>query len=379
MSAVFFLRRAYSSKSSLNSTYNVIFKEKDLKKVVETFKKHTQNSQMRKKTSFYEYTVTRLADSQSFNLIEEILEDQKQYKDITDEGFTVRLISLYGKSKMFDHAHKLFDEMPQLNCKRTTLSFNALLSACVNSKNFDKVDGFFRELPDKLSIKPDNVSYNNLIKAYCEMGSLDSATLMFDEMQKNGLKPDLITFNILLDGFYKKGNFLGGEKFWVLMEKYGLVPDSLSYDARLNGFVTENMIQEAVNLVQEMKSKDMKIHGSTYNILFKGLCSDGKNIDEAKKWAEEVLKTKGLIMPNQMLSTLIRFFCDNNDFRFASRLSKSLLHRNYRLKECELLQGVVNGLVKQKNMKDAEILVRLGKDSKLSCYHKLKMPKFEQK
>ncbi|XP_021719450.1 pentatricopeptide repeat-containing protein At3g13160, mitochondrial-like [Chenopodium quinoa] len=155
------------------------------------------------------------ANTKSFSLIEEILEDQKQYKDITDEGFTVRFICLYGKAGMFDHAHKLFDEMPELNCKRTVLSYNALLGTCVNSKNFDKVDGFFRELPGKLSIKPDVVSYNTVIKAFCEMGSLDSALSLLDEMEKEGLRPNLITFNILLDAFYRKLRFLDGDKLWV--------------------------------------------------------------------------------------------------------------------------------------------------------------------
>ena len=102
-----------------------------------------------------------------------------------------RTTSLYGKSGMFDHAHRLFDEMPELNCQRTVLSYNALLGACVSSKNFDKVDGFLREFPGKLSIKPNVVSYNTMIKAFCEMGSFDSAFSLLDKMEKEGLKPYL--------------------------------------------------------------------------------------------------------------------------------------------------------------------------------------------
>lgn len=375
------LRRAYSSSSAaaaaLNAVYEVIFKESDLKLVVETFKKHTQNPRFRNKSSFYEHTVQRLAKTRSFNLIEEILEDQKQYNDITEEGFTVRLISLYGKSGMFDHAHKLFDEMPQLNCKRTVMSFNALLKACVSSKKFDKIDGFFRELPGKLSIKPDVVSYNTLIKGLCEMGCLDSALLMLDEMENEGLKPDLFSFNILLDAFYKKKRFLDGEKIWGSMGKYNLVPDFISYNAKLLGFVLEEKIQDAVELIQEMKSQDVKLDVTTYNILFKGLCSDEKFIGEAKTWYDEMMKTK--CPPNrQTFATLLRFACNNEDFHFASRLCRGLLYRHCRLNEGGMLQKVVDGLVKQSNIKDAEILVRLGKDSRHSCYHNVKMPKFEK-
>ncbi|KAL2931191.1 hypothetical protein RDABS01_036601 [Bienertia sinuspersici] len=369
------LRRAYSSSAPLQSAYNIIYKQTNVNKIVQTFKKLTQTSNFRRKTSFYEHTVQRLANAKSFNLIEEILEDQKKYDDITDEGFAVRLISLYGKAGMFDHAHKLFDEMPELKCKRTVMSFNALLGACVSSKKFDKVDEFFRELPGKLSIKRDVVSYNNMIKALCTVGSFDSAVLLLDEMVKEGLKPELITFNILLDAFYKKKGFLDGEKLWVLMEKYDVVPDIRSYNARLYGLVSEKKIQEAVDLVQEMVSKGMQLDGFTYNILFDGLCRDGKHMEEVKRWYNEMMKTK--CPPTRLtFATLLTFACDNNDFNFASRLCRALLYRRLRLNRVSL-QKVVDGLVKQSNIKEAETLVRLGKGSEHSCYHNLKMPRLD--
>lgn len=371
------LRRAYSTSAALSSVTKVIYQEQDLQKVVETFKKYTQNSSFRKKASFYEHTVQRLANNKSFTLIEEILEEQKKYKDITDEGFTVRLITLYGKSGMFDHAHKLFDEMPELNCKRTVLSFNALLGACVSSKNYDKVDGLFRELPGKLSIQPNVVSYNTVIKAFCEIGSLDSAVLMLDEMEKEGLRPDLISFNILLDAFYKKDRFLDGEKLWGVMEKHNVVPDIISYNSRLHGLVSENRIQEAVDFVQEVMSKGLKLDMYTYSILFKGLCSDGKNIEQVKRWFDEMMKAKYCAPDRLMFAALLRYACDNNDFDFASRLCRALFYRRCRLNEGGLVQRAVDGLVKQSNIKEAELLVRLGKGSTYSCYHNLKMPHFK--
>ncbi|GFY88974.1 hypothetical protein Acr_06g0009140 [Actinidia rufa] len=42
--------------------------------------------------------VRRLAAAQKLSDIEDIIEHQKKYPDITNEGFAVRLICLYGKS-----------------------------------------------------------------------------------------------------------------------------------------------------------------------------------------------------------------------------------------------------------------------------------------
>lgn len=66
---------------------------------------------------------------------------------------------------MFDEAQKLFDEMPRLNYERTVLSFNALLGACINSKNFDKFSELFKELREKLLLQLNTGSYNKVVKA----------------------------------------------------------------------------------------------------------------------------------------------------------------------------------------------------------------------
>jgi pentatricopeptide repeat protein len=113
------------------------------------------------------------------------------------------------------------NEMPDQNCRIRVLSLNALLG--VNSKKFDFVDGLFKELPKKLSIEPDLISYNTVIKAFCQMGSFDSAVLLLDEMENKGLEPNLFTFNTLLNGLYGKGRVSDGEKIWELMLKKNVV------------------------------------------------------------------------------------------------------------------------------------------------------------
>ncbi|KAF5728623.1 pentatricopeptide repeat-containing protein [Tripterygium wilfordii] len=83
-------------------------------------------------------------------------------------------------------------------------------------KEFDKVDRLFKDLPKELSIEPDLVSYNTVIKAFSEMGSLESGVSMVQEMEKKGFKADLITFNTLLSGSYRSGRFEEGEGIGLL-------------------------------------------------------------------------------------------------------------------------------------------------------------------
>lgn len=364
-------RRAFPSSASPTSISRVIGKEPDLRRVVDAFKEYSEDKKFRQKTTYYEHIVKRLADAKRFQWIEEILEKQKDYPEITGEGFVVRIILLYGKAGMFDHAHKVFDEMPHLPCNRTVKSFNALLGACVSSRKFDKIDGLFHELPVKLSVEPDTVSYNTLIKAFREMGSLDSAILIFHEMVKERLNPSLITFNTLLDGLYKKYRFLDGEKMWDLMEEYNVVPDVTSYNMKLHGLVSNKKVHEAVDLVAEMKSKGLKPDVFTYNTLFKGFCNIEKNLEEAERWYSDMKKAK--CVPNRLtFATLLRFACDKGDFLFASQLCTAMIYYQRELNNGPLLQKVVDGLVKQSNIEEAETLLQLFQRSKL------KMPQENQ-
>ncbi|KAK8663277.1 hypothetical protein V6N13_083100 [Hibiscus sabdariffa] len=92
------------------------------------------------------------------------------------------------------------------------------LDASNGSKKSSKIKRSTKTFPKKkLSIEPDLVSYNTVIKVFCDTGSLDSARLMLDEMEKKGVWLAVITFNTLLYNFCKNGRVDDGEKIWGKM------------------------------------------------------------------------------------------------------------------------------------------------------------------
>ncbi|XP_057962061.1 small ribosomal subunit protein mS78 (rPPR3a)-like [Malania oleifera] len=375
------LRRTFSTSVSktpettdfitIKSRSQSLFKERNLKRLVQKFKESSEIDRFRTKTGVYEETVRRLASAKRFKWIKEILEDQKKYSDISREGFAVRLITLYGKSGMFDEASKTFDEMPERKCERTVKSLNALLGACVNSKMFDKLEEIFRELPSKLSVSPDVFSYNIIIKGYCDMGSLDLALSMLDEMEKNGVTPDLITFNTLLNEFCGKGQRLAdAEKIWARMEAKNVVPDVRSYNAKLVGLASEKKMSEAVRLIEEMESMGIKADVFSFNALIKGFCNDEK-MEEAKKWFDK-MEASDCAPDKTTYATLVPAVCEKGDFSLALELCEKIFKRR-RLVDVAVLQRVVDGLVKDSKIEEAKKLVELGKKNNYHRYN-LKMP-----
>ncbi|XP_010241042.1 PREDICTED: pentatricopeptide repeat-containing protein At3g13160, mitochondrial-like [Nelumbo nucifera] len=358
-----------STATTFKTTVDGLFHERDLKKLVEKFKSCSDNYRFRCKHRIYETTVRRLAGAKKFSWVEEILEHQKKYADISKEGFAVRLISLYGQSGMSEHACRMFDQLPELKCTRTVKSFNALLSACADSRNFDKVDQIFRELPSRLSITPDLFSYNIMVRALCDRGSLDSALSFLDEMEKNGVSPNLITFNTLLNAFYGDNRFSDGEEIWARMEKSNCIPDVQSFNAKMRGLVLLGKTSEAVKLFDELKTRGVKPDIFSFNALIKGFCNEG-NLEEAKKIYSELEKND--CTPNRpTYETLVPCLCEKEDFGLAFKLCKESLNR-CRV-DAGLLQVVVDGLVKESKVEDAKKLVELGR-SKSYSRSSLKMP-----
>ncbi|VVA97461.1 unnamed protein product [Arabis nemorensis] len=359
-------RRLFSAVSAASaatserrpSLINLVNEESDPKYITEKFKKACQAEWFRKNIAVYERTVRRLAAAKKFEWIEEILEEQNKYPNMSKEGFVARIISLYGRAGMFENAQKVFDEMPERNCKRTVLSFNSLLNACVNSKKFDLVEGIFKELPGKLSIEPDIASYNTLIKGLCGKGSLSEAVALIDEIENKGLKPDHITYNVLLHGSYKKGDFKQGEEIWARMLENNVTRDIRGYNARLSGLAMEMKSEEMVSLFDELKANGIKPDVFTFTAMIRGCVAEGK-VDEAKTWYKEVEKN-GCRPMKYIFSSLLPAMCKAGDLESAFELSKEIFSKRL-LVEQAILQEVVDELVKGSKQDEAEEIVELAK------------------
>ncbi|KAL3002545.1 hypothetical protein AAZX31_08G059900 [Glycine max] len=271
---------------------------------------------------------------------------------------------------MTKHARKVFDEMPQRNCSRTVLSLNALLAAYLHSRKYDIVGELFRDLPTQLSIKPDLVTYNTIIKAFCEKGSFDSALSVFQEIEEKGLSPDSITFNTLLDGLYSKGRFEEGEKVWEQMGVKNVAPGVRSYCSKLVGLAEVKKMGEAVVLFREMEKLGVKPDLFCINAVIKGFVNEG-NLDEAKKWFGEIAKFE-YDPDRNTYSIIVPFLCEKGDFKTAIDMCKEIFNNRCRV-DATLLQGVVDKLASEGMDTEAKEIVEIGKTNRY-CRYRLDLP-----
>ncbi|XP_057804859.1 pentatricopeptide repeat-containing protein At3g13160, mitochondrial-like [Salvia miltiorrhiza] len=325
--------------------------------VVEKFKKLSNSGGFRAQRAPFKAAVRRLSRAGHFSHVEDILQHQKKYESIKNEHFTARLIHLYGQAKMLDHALQLFDEMPKLNCPRTVFSFNTLLSACFPCRNFDKAIELFRELPAKLSIEPNAITYTSAMKAFCKTGSFDDAVSLLDEMAAKGVGPDAVTFSLLLGELYHSGRYLEGENAWNLMREKGVDPDVRCYNSRVQGMVSEKKMWEAVALVREMEQKGLRPNSYTYNVLIKGFVDEG-NVEEVKNWYAALQESSSAAPDIFTYLRLVPFALDCIGVDLALELCKNSAGLKKKL-PVAMVRRVSDELLKHSRVEDAKHLLHL--------------------
>ncbi|KAG0494566.1 hypothetical protein HPP92_005560 [Vanilla planifolia] len=257
-------------------------------------------------------------------------------------------ISLFGLAGLLDDAAEAFRSSPSL------FSLNALLFACILSNNHKQAGTFFRDIPVSYAIKPNIVTYNTVIKAFCESGGSRTFYSFLDEMVRKDVKPNLTTFSIALSGFYREELFSDVKKVLWLMKKNGRHAGLSIYNARIQSLCKLGRPEEAKELLREMRPRGMKPSWVTYDHLILGYCSVG-NLEEAKRLFKEMGR-KQLVPQSSCYFSLIYYLCRNGDFGSALEICRESMDQNW-VPQFSTMKMLVDGLVGTLQVKEARELV----------------------
>ncbi|KAF5958159.1 hypothetical protein HYC85_005384 [Camellia sinensis] len=299
-------------------------------------------------------TVKRLAKSGRFTDIETLLESHKNDPKITQEPYLSSLIRSYGVAGMFDHALKTFNQMDDFGTPRSTISFNALISACNQSKRFDLVPQLFDEIPLSHGFLPDKFSYGILVKSYCESNSPELAVDTLKRMEEKGIEITTVTFTTIFDCLYKNGKSEEAETIWNEMVMKGCLPDVAAYNVRI--MHTHNGDPEIVKaMIEEIINAGLKPDSISYNYLVNCYCKIGK-VDEAMKVYAR-LEEYGSNPNAATYRTLVYYLCRNEEFEKGYKVFKESV-KFHKIPDFNTLKLLVEGLMKKSKKKEAKGLCR---------------------
>uniref|UniRef100_J3MU59 Pentacotripeptide-repeat region of PRORP domain-containing protein n=1 Tax=Oryza brachyantha TaxID=4533 RepID=J3MU59_ORYBR len=349
---------APAAKGSAGVEPSVLMKikdERDPVRLYELVKVNAHNRLLIENRFAFEDAVSRLAGARRNDLVEEILEQHKALPQGRREGFMVRIIGLYGKARMPEHALRTFREMGLYGCPRTAKSLNATMKVLLRARLFDEVLQLF-EGSESYGVELDDISYNTVVKMMCDMGELRAAYRVMQEMEKAGVRPDVITYTTLMDAFYKSGQREIGDGLWNLMRLRGCMPTLASYNVRIQFLVYMRRGWQANALVRKMYASGIRPDEITYNLVIKGFFVIGEH--EMAKTVFAAMHGRGCKPNAKVYQTMVHYLCERREFDLAFRLCKDSMETNW-FPSVDTINQLLKGLMSISKDSNAREIMKL--------------------
>ncbi|GFY82991.1 pentatricopeptide repeat (PPR) superfamily protein [Actinidia rufa] len=165
------------------------------------------------------------------------------------------LIHFYGSCGKIGDAHKVFDEMTI----RTVVSWNSIVSACVeNSKFRDSVELFFR-MRD-CGFEPDEANYGDFAFGLCrgwelefgQVGSLSNlycASLVFERM----IIRNVWTWSAMILGLAQHGRAMEALELFKQMKNNGIKPNYVTFLGALCACSHAGLVEDGYRFFRDMQ------------------------------------------------------------------------------------------------------------------------------
>lgn len=131
---------------------------------------------------------------------------------------------------------------------------HTLVSGFEKKGDMDNVIKVIREMEGK-GVKLSVATYGVLIDGLVKMKEVDESFNMLKEMEKKGLKANIATWNAMID----RGRIKEGMEIMQQMKREGMDVDIVAYNALVTGFAKKREMENALNVVIEMKENGINI------------------------------------------------------------------------------------------------------------------------
>ncbi|KAK7386359.1 hypothetical protein VNO78_26544 [Psophocarpus tetragonolobus] len=220
------------------------------------------------------------------------------------------------KPKAFMH-HKNWDPILEPD----VVIYNAVLNACVPSKQWKGVSWVFKQLR-KSGLKPNGASYGLAMEVMLESGNYDLVHEFFGKMTRRGEVPKALTYKVLVRTFWKEGKVDEAVESIRDMERRGVVGTASVYYELACCLCYYGRWKDAVLEVDKIRSLP---HARPLEVTFTGMIKssmDGGHIDDCICIFEYM---KDHCTPNiGAINTMLKVYGQNDMFSKAKVLFEEI-------------------------------------------------------
>ncbi|KAG0263519.1 hypothetical protein BG011_008691 [Mortierella polycephala] len=187
-----------------------------------------------------------------------------------------------------DRAMKLFEQMAIEGIEPDVWTYNSLLAlyvhkllpvhdkvrwkgdtAAVTREQIEeyvpRIEKLLQQMKVK-GIKPDIVTYTNLIHQYVILRDVEQAEMLFHEMVKSGISPNAYAFNTLMNGFVQIEEMDKAVELFRRMPKYGVQPNATTFTTLIKGYANIKQLTLAANFATSLQHRSSKIPMDQYSL-----------------------------------------------------------------------------------------------------------------
>ncbi|GLT96352.1 hypothetical protein SLE2022_139780 [Rubroshorea leprosula] len=235
------------------------------------------------------------------------------------------MLYIAGESKNFWLVEELLEEMEEKSCNKDIKTWTILISQYGKAKLIGKALSMFEEMR-RYGIEPDAAAYKMIISSLCNAKKCELALEFFKEMVQKEIALDLTMCKRLLNCLARSGNSVSVHSVAEDMTRVFQIPEREVYDHVLRSFCISGRIKEALEIIRDLKNKELSLNPGYFEILVKGLCKADRITDALE--IVDIMKRRQLVT-SDVYGILISGYLRRNDLSKALDLFKSMKESGY--------------------------------------------------
>lgn len=236
------------------------------------------------------------------------------------------MLCIAGEAKEFGLVKKLVEEMDECGVQKDVNTWTILISHYGKAKKISEALLAFENM-QKCGCEPDAVSFRTVIRLLCISGKGDIAMEFYKDMVRKDIAlDDVRLYKMLMNCLAKSGDVEAVSLLGNDMTRLCLMPENSILGCMLKSFCISGRIKEALELIRDLKYKDVVLEPEYFETLVRGLCKAGRISDALE--IVEIMKRRDIVDGN-IYGIIISGYLSRNDVRTAIDLFQSMKESGY--------------------------------------------------
>ncbi|XP_057732127.1 pentatricopeptide repeat-containing protein At1g25360 [Arachis stenosperma] len=255
------------------------------------------------------------------------------------------LITFYTKHGKLVEAKEIFNKMPI----RDLISWNSILSACVNARHIEEANSIFKEMPERSplawtvmisglaqngfgeeglklfnqmkleGLEPCDYAYAGAITSCAVLGSLDNGQQLHSQLLRLGHDSSLSASNALITMYARCGLVESAYDVFLTMPYV----DSVSWNAMIAALAQHGRGVEAIQLYEQMLKEEILPDRITFLTILSA-CSHAGLVKEGRHYFDTMCTSYGITPGEDHYARLIDLLCRAGMFLEAKSVTESM-------------------------------------------------------